>query len=393
MTNKNIYIQLGGIDEEMILEAAPSEVVKNKKWNFYFDRKAAAVCMGLVILLVGFAGVFIYQNNYAVATTVSLDVNPSLEIKVNEKEKVLEVVPLNEDGAQVVGNMDFNGSSIEVTVNALVGSMFTKGYIDSITNSILLTVEGEKDTTELCERLTKEIDSLINTDNFDVELISQMIKVDKELKSIAKQYGISTGKAQLINTILEARPELKTEMRYSALAKLSVAELCHLLGDDDFTQTVVEYIGKDGAVQKVKDSFKNMGINEKYLKFPSVILRAVYKVRYMIKESIGGTVATSIIDAITGEYLNRSAPDLPSAIIISLMEVPEGHITPTEAGRIFANKLSFEVKGLYYKSITLQEDGSFIYHIYVKNESTRYDIKISSKKGEILEYTESEIKN
>lgn len=46
----------------------------------------AAACLTLVV---AGGGVGIYQQAYAVQSTVSLDVNPSVELKLNQKEKVL----------------------------------------------------------------------------------------------------------------------------------------------------------------------------------------------------------------------------------------------------------------------------------------------------------------
>ena len=89
------------------------------------------------MLLAGCAvGYGAYRQNYAVDATVSLDVNPSVEIQVNRKDQVLEVTPLNEDGKRVIGDMDFSGSDLDVTVNALIGSMLQNGYLSELANSL-----------------------------------------------------------------------------------------------------------------------------------------------------------------------------------------------------------------------------------------------------------------
>ena len=101
-----------------------------KKKNTVKYMMAAA---GLVLMLgAGTLITNIYRLNFAVASTVSLDVNPSIQITVNEKEQVLDVKALNKDGGIVVGDMDFKGSDIEVTMNALIGSMLRKGYLNEL---------------------------------------------------------------------------------------------------------------------------------------------------------------------------------------------------------------------------------------------------------------------
>ena len=61
----------------------------NRKWT-----TLVAACLAVMLLCGG--GVF-YQQAHAVASVVSLDVNPSIELKVSRNEKVLACVPLNED--------------------------------------------------------------------------------------------------------------------------------------------------------------------------------------------------------------------------------------------------------------------------------------------------------
>ena len=68
----------------------------------------------------------------AVDSIITLDVNPSLNIIVDAADKVIEVQPLNDDARTVIGDMDFAGSDLDVTVNALIGSMLMNGYLDDI---------------------------------------------------------------------------------------------------------------------------------------------------------------------------------------------------------------------------------------------------------------------
>ena len=103
----------------------------------------AGIAAALLLLVGGFLGFRAWQINTRVASVISLDVNPSIEIRTNQKEKVLEVIPLNEDGRIIVDGMDFSGSSLEVAVNALVGSMLRNGYLSELANSILISIEND----------------------------------------------------------------------------------------------------------------------------------------------------------------------------------------------------------------------------------------------------------
>ena len=109
----------------------------------------AAACAALVLLGAGGGGLFYYQS-YAVASVVSLDVNPSIELKVNRGERVISCTALNTEAAVLFdmnGGADLKGTKLDVAVNAIVGALVREGYMDSISSAILISVE-DKDQAE-----------------------------------------------------------------------------------------------------------------------------------------------------------------------------------------------------------------------------------------------------
>lgn len=186
--------------------------------------KYVMAAAGLFVLIgAGTLLLNIYQVNYVVASTISLDVNPSIQITVNEKERVLDVAALNKDGEIVIGDMDFSGSDIDVTVNALIGSMLRNGYLNELANSILISVDNSDPAkgSLLQEKLTEEVNQLLEADGFFGAVLGQTITDNNTLKQQADQYGISTGKAQLIQQILESTQG----HTFEELAPLSINEL------------------------------------------------------------------------------------------------------------------------------------------------------------------------
>ena len=89
-----------------------------KKWM-----QAMAAC--LAVLLLG--GGVLVQQAHAVTSVVSLDVNPSIELRVNSREKVVSCQALNDEAAAVLADMnggrDLKGVKADVAVNAIVGSL------------------------------------------------------------------------------------------------------------------------------------------------------------------------------------------------------------------------------------------------------------------------------
>ena len=187
----------------------------NRKWT-----SLIAAC--LAVMLLGGGGVF-YQRANAVASVVSLDVNPSIELKVNRSEKVLSCTPLNEDAKAILADMsngaDLKGAKLDVAVNAIVGSLMRNGYLDSISSAIMISVE-DKDTAR-AEKLQRELSSTVDGVLQTSEAKAAVLTQDAGREQQARENNISAGKAALVNRILAINPSLK----FDALAKLSVEEL------------------------------------------------------------------------------------------------------------------------------------------------------------------------
>ena len=174
-------------------------------------------------LLLVFGGTQFYRGNHAVASTVMLDVNPGIGINVNKAEKVLTVKPYNKDAEVVIGNMDFSGSSLDVAVNALIGSMLRNGYISNDANSVLISVDS-KDASAgqaMQTRLMNEVSGIMESGNISASVLGQTVSDDAALQALADQYGITIGKAKLIDQITTQN----TLYTFADLVPLTINEL------------------------------------------------------------------------------------------------------------------------------------------------------------------------
>lgn len=184
-------------------------VYPNKRSNarrawYYLAAAAAAVLLLTVGAIIG-AVVHKAPDNKVFAT-VSIDVNPSLEIKINKEELVLEVIPLNDDAKKVIGDMDFKGASMELTVNALIGSMYRLGYLDEEHRTILVSLDNDdaEKAAYLLDELTAQISSLTEANNGRV--IPNTYESTASLKEIADRYNVPESKASLIAKLLACDP-------------------------------------------------------------------------------------------------------------------------------------------------------------------------------------------
>ena len=368
---------------------------KRKKRMTQLAGLAACLCL----ILGGGFGIRGYHINHTVDATVSLDVNPSVEIQVNQKERVLDVVARNEDGKIIVGDMDLSGSSLQVAVNALIGSMLQNGYLNELTNSILISVDNNDPVrgAALQERLTAEVNQLLQTDTFSGSVLSQTVMKDDALQQMADQYGITLGKAQLIQDILNAN-SLHT---FDELAPLTINELNLLLGNEPAASAHVAvvgtasekgYIGEDRArmiaVEKAGVSASDLTSYEVELDTHQGVM--VYDVEF----TANGYEVDCEIHAVTGEivkfereYHGADSPAAPR----QNGDSQSGEITLEKAKEIALNHAGVNAADAAFEEAKSDyDDGRLIYELKFKVSSgstyKKYDYEIAASDGSILGY-------
>ena len=159
----NLKEVMGKCEEQKGRVIILENTAKKKSGRVFSRVMAAAAALVLIV-----TGTYLYGANHSVASTVALDVNPSIELGVNKKEQVVLVTPKNEDGVKVIGDMKLKGSDLKVAVNAIIGSMLREGYISELANSILISVDSDDPikSAEMQSRLSAEVKDMLDTNPY-----------------------------------------------------------------------------------------------------------------------------------------------------------------------------------------------------------------------------------
>jgi len=341
----------------------------------------AAACVALCLVVGGLA----YGNTQAVASVVSLDVNPSIELKVNKNEKVLECRGLNEDAAKVLFSMDggksLKNTDLNVAVNAIVGSLVQNGYLDSISSAILISVE-DKDmerAARLQQDLTARVDGLLMEQQREAAVLSQTVTKDKELEKKAENSSISTGKAYLIERIIAKNNSLD----FDKLSALTVEELKDLLDSGAPGMP----IGKEEAARLAKAS---AGLTDADILAFEVDAEIEYdddeKPHYEVDFMTKNGALEVKVDAYTGAILT-TASGTP-------MKDPVGPAPANPAtqdiGEAAAKAAAFQHAGVKESDVYALEveretdDGVLEYEIDFKAGGMEYDYTVKAADGSIL---------
>ena len=352
-------------------------------------RWPALVAACLAVMLLGGGGLF-YQQVNAVASVVSLDVNPSIELKVSRSEKVLACAPLNDDAKTILADMgdgaDLKGAKLDVAVNAIVGSLVRNGYLNSISSAIMISVE-DKDTAraeKLQRELTSAVDGILQTSDAKASVLTQTLTQDTARDQQAQENNISTGKAALVNRVLSINPELQ----FDALAKLSVEELKDLaeagapampIGKDKAMDIAVAEFGKASAAE-ILHSEVDPELDESPAHYEVEITgRNGEEIEYKIDAYSGAVIAVK--PEMADDEASEAQPAKPAQ--------PEtaqdiGH---AKAKSIALNHAGVDANTVYDMNIQLDvEDGTSIYEVEFKSGNREYEYEIDAATGAILQH-------
>ena len=357
-------------------------------------RWPALVAACLAVMLLGGGGVF-YQQANAVASVVSLDVNPSIELKVSRSEKVLACAPLNDDAKTILADMgdgaDLKGAKLDVAVNAIVGSLVRNGYLSSISSAIMISVE-DKDTTraeKLQRELTDAVDGVLQTSDAKASVLTQTLTQDTARDQQAQENNISTGKAALVNRVLAINPELQ----FDALAKLSVEELKDLaeagapampIGKDKAMDIAVAEFGKASAAE-ILHSEVDPELDESPAHYEVEITgRNGEEIEYKI-DAYSGAVIETKREAADDDEASETQPAKPA------QPGTAQDIGHAKAKSIALDHAGVDANTVYDMNIQLDvEDGTIIYEVEFKSGNREYDYEIDAATGAILHH-ETEI--
>lgn len=397
-----------------------------KKKNIW--KGMAAAC--LAVMIVGGGSLYGYQS-HAVASVVSLDVNPSIELKVNSREKVISCEELNEEGKDVLSDMDngkdLKGTKLDVAVNAIVGGLVKNGYFDSISSAILISVE-DNDTTR-ADRLQKQlyntVNSVLNDSSHTADVLSQTLSQDSALEAQAKSNNISTGKAALIEQIMKLNGSLKFE----ALSALSVEELKDLrdvgapgmpIGRSAAASAAVKYAGASSTTDIVVET--DAELDDAVPCYEVEIKHAsLGEFEYKI-DAYSGKVISGVSGALSGSASGTSSAAASSKSQTSSAAQPAGtaasshhndqhhsssgtsHHTATGTAGSASSAASANIGESKARSIALShagvsssavheleseldhEDGQLVYEIEFKSGNMEYEYIINAATGAVVKY-------
>ena len=391
MKNKDIKDELYNIFDNLIYSSFNNvaDKVKNNKGVVLNMKKESnkklfyGLGLGFACVIMLFMGLIFFRNNSDIAV-IGIDVNPSLELSINSKNKVVSVNTNNDDAIKVIGDMNLKGTDVLVAMNAIFGSMVKNGYINDNENSILISlVHGEYNVNKLANDVYSQLQNeKVNSSN--LTLNTNTNDYDNEL---SKKYNISVSKVKLIKSIINKNSLYKFE----DLCKLSTNDLNILANSSINKNDEVSTIGSAStskyiSIDNVKDIvFKHAKVENKNV--TNLEIEYDYEngnMIYDVEFHCNNIEYDYEVDAVSGKILkieieNNNNNNNSNNKYLSKNKIEEIAIKKANVSKYYDYDIEFEFKG-----------GTPIYEVEFETDGAEYEIEIDAKNGNIIKY---EVKN
>ncbi len=320
-----------------------------------------ALCIGISIPLAG------CNNTEAEVGMVTMEINPGVEYVIARNGNVKAVRFLNDDAEKLLEEIELKGQSLKSALSITVAAYKAAGLMES-NDTVLISFDKKlSDDAKLKESVSEVVREALEKTKSVHTVVYAAATDNDETAAIAKKYGVSQGKAQLI-----ADAKKNSSMSEEEIANLPLDELVGLQKDVNSTVIDSEYIGilkakaialnDSGCAARVE--FTEARLINKGVKYP------YYRLVFNDKR----TQWTYLVNAVTGDILEKNEV----ALFISLEEAKD--IALKDAGI----KDKPEVKVVFTKEELSRNSGRPCWVLEFYTAEYQYSYKIDAKTGEII---------
>ncbi|WP_258359958.1 anti-sigma factor domain-containing protein [Moorella sulfitireducens (nom. illeg.)] len=159
---------------------------------------------------------------------INIDINPSIELAVDEREKVISARGLNEDGEKLLAAIAIKDEKADVAIEILTREAVRQGYyLPDTRGALLVTVspaagsdlEKLAASTELSQKLTGQARNILQQAR--VQAVVEAATVTPEIRKHAEAAGLSAGKYGILLEALEAGlPVTAADLQKESVARV-----------------------------------------------------------------------------------------------------------------------------------------------------------------------------
>ena len=220
---------------EMVDDIVPRQYPRRNLW----PRRLVAA----VLLLCLCAGGFFAYTWFSVKAIISIDINPGISLSLNRYEYVINAQPLNDDGADVLDDLNLERLDLDTALNALIGAMNRKGYLsEGATASVFVSGKDEDYNQKLYREVSEDF----------AHLAPSMVTQQADSQQPSDDQQPQSNETQTDNTQTQQPTETTPQQSTDTAVSLEQAQQLALqkagLSDSEVTWKKLEQDEDDGHI-------------------------------------------------------------------------------------------------------------------------------------------------
>lgn len=179
-------------------------VGKEYQASYFSQRKRSlfvlpsiSLSIAALVAFLFFSGLMPYTSKQAAAAYVSFDINPSLEVGVDEDMHVVEIDTFNNEAEHIIKKYQFSKDqslTLQEFADQLIKAYEIEGYMDANQSMLITTVSDNLNDKETKKELDKALDSIVKKAVVQYPVAITVTESSEETREKAKQLGVSSGK-------------------------------------------------------------------------------------------------------------------------------------------------------------------------------------------------------
>lgn len=323
------------------------------------------------------------------SNSLTMDVNPSIEIKTNRLDRVVGIRPLNLDAEELLKEFKPNDKNLEKVVSDLVDLMILTGHIKGgDDNIVMISVKDDTVDSQLLNKVNSAIKAFLENKQIEATILNQAIaKGESKIEN-------SSGRA----VVAEKISTLGSDLSLDELSNMSLKQLIKYSKENNIDTRQLFMVVTGNLDNSIKNSVETKGLISKdeakkialglvdgeIVKFELDDFRDDDDTpEYEIKIVKDGVKYEIEIDAISGkvkefEKENDNRASKPANNNTSK--------TPAKKGKISADEAKKIALDLVNGTIVKFEEDDDEFELKIVKDSIKYEIEIDAFSGKVKEF-------
>lgn len=202
--------------------AGKRPLVGNEYQASYFSSKKRSLfvlpsisfSVAVLIAFLFLSGLMHNSSHSAAAAYVSFDINPSLEVGVDDEMRVVEMDAFNDEAKQIIKKYNFSTDDrmpFEVFADQLIKAYQTEGYMEENQSMLITTVTDKTSDNKTKQELDHALNSIVKKAVVQYPVAITVSETNEEVRDKAKQLGVSSGKYTAFQEATKNDKHLKEE--------------------------------------------------------------------------------------------------------------------------------------------------------------------------------------